>query len=278
MNSKPGDSQVTIIRPISRLGISDFVELKRYSDLFYFLVWRDIKVLYAQTVLGFGWAILQPLIQIVVFTVIFGKVAQLDTEGIPYLLFATVAVVPWTYMSTAMATSSQSLVANQHMLGKIYFPRLLFPITPILSKFVDFSISLLVVIGVLIYYQITPTWTLLYLPIFILMMIIVPAGVGLWLSALAIRYRDVNFVMQFAIRMLMYSAPIVYSAALIPEGYRIIYSINPIVGVIEGFRSCLLGLPLQWEFIIPGMITSVVLFISGLFYFKRMERIFVDVI
>lgn len=278
MGASESSNQVTVLKPVSSLSFSDFVELIKYRDLFYFLVWRDIKVLYAQTILGFGWAILQPLIQIIIFTIIFGNVAKLDTGGIPYIVFSTVAIIPWTYMSVAMVSSSQSLVDNQHMLGKIYFPRLLFPITPILSKLVDFFISLLVIVGVFFFYDISPSASLLYLPLFLVMMVLVPLGVGLWLSALAIRYRDVAFAMQFVIRMLMYTAPIVYSAATIPEAYRMLYSINPIVGVIEGFRACLLGLPLEWEFIVPGMISSLVIFISGLFYFKRMERIFVDVI
>ncbi len=278
MNQRDANINVSVIEPISSLSYKDLKELKDYRDLFFFLVWRDIKVLYAQTILGFAWAILQPLIQIIIFTIIFGKVAKLETEGIPYFLYATVAIIPWTYMSTAMAQSAQSLVSNQNMLGKIYIPRLLFPITPILSKFVDFLISLVILVVVFLYYGVMPGANIILLPFFILMMMGIPMGIGLWLSALAIRYRDVKFVMQFAMRMLMYSAPIVYSAATIPEFYRFIYSLNPIVGVIEGFRSCLLNLPFQWEFIVPGIITTILLIASGAYYFKRMERIFVDVI
>jgi len=258
--------------------LQDLRELLDYRDLFYFLVWRDIKVLYAQTILGLSWAILQPLIQIIIFTVIFGKIAKLETEGVPYLLFSTLAIIPWTYMSTAMTQSAQSLVTGQNILGKVYFPRIIFPTTAILSKLLDFAISLIIVLVIMIYYQVTPTLNLLYLPFFVLMMIAVPTGIGLWLSALAIRYRDVKFAMTFGIRMLMYTAPIVYSAATIPEAYRILYSLNPIVGVIEGFRSSLLGTTMQWEFIIPGIVTTLVVLISGALYFKKMEKVFVDVI
>ena len=272
------DDSVTIIKPRSGWQLIDFKELKEYRDLFYFLVWRDIKVLYAQTVLGFFWAILQPVFQILVFTVIFGKVAKISTEGIPYVLFSTVAIIPWTYMSQVMTTSSQSLVAGQGMLGKVYFPRLLFPLTSVLAKLVDFGISMLIVLGVIFYYRIVPTWNLLLFPVFVLTMICVSGGVGIWLSAMAIRFRDVKHAMTFAIRMLVYSAPIVYSASSIPEKYRIIYSLNPIVAVIEGFRACLLGTPIPWIYIWPGMITAAILFISAVFYFKRMERVFVDVI
>jgi lipopolysaccharide transport system permease protein len=241
-------------------------------------VWRDIKVLYAQTILGFSWAILQPLIQIIIFTIVFGKVARLSTDGIPYFLFSTVAIIPWTYMSQAMSISSQSLVQGQNMLGKIYFPRLIFPITPVLSKLIDFGISLLIIVAVSIYYRVYPTSNLLYLPIFVVLMVFIPAGIGMWLSALAIRFRDIKLAMPFAIRMLLFSAPIVYSASSIPEAYRMLYSLNPIVAVIEGFRSSLLGTPMPWSFIWPGVITAVLMLFGGAFYFKRMERVFVDVI
>jgi lipopolysaccharide transport system permease protein len=271
-------NSITLIQPIKGWQIINFKELWKYRDLFFFLVWRDIKVMYAQTILGFSWAILQPMIQIVIFTVVFGKVARLSTDGIPYFLFTSVAVIPWTYMSQAMGASSQSLVMGQKMLGKIYFPRLIYPISPVLSRLVDFSISLLIILAVALYYQITPTLNLLYLPFFLILMVSIPASIGMWLSSLAIRFRDVKFAMPFAIRMLVYSAPIVYSASSIPETYRFIYSLNPIVAVVEGFRACLLGTTIPWMFIWPGTITAGVLLISGAFYFKRMEWLFVDVI
>lgn len=269
---------ITIIEPISGWQLLDFKELRQYRDLFFFLVWRDIKVLYAQTILGFTWAILQPCIEILIFSVVFGKVAKISTEGIPYVLFATVAIIPWTYMSKAASASSDSLVSGQNMLGKIYFPRLIFPITPVLAKMVDFAISMVIILAVVFYYRVAITWNILLFPLFTLQMMAVAAGIGLWLSAMAIRFRDVKFAMPFAIRMLMYTAPIVYSAAAIPETYRILYSMNPLVGVIEGFRSCFLGTPMPWQFIWPGMVTTSVLLVGGLFYFKRMERVFVDVI
>jgi lipopolysaccharide transport system permease protein len=269
---------LTIIKPLSGWQIVDFKELREYRDLFFFMVWREIKILYAQTILGFSWAILQPLVQIVIFTIVFGKVAKVPTEGIPYFLFSSVAIIPWTYMSQAMTQSSQSLVSGQHMLGKVYFPRLIFPLTPVLARLVDFGISTLILLGVIVYYRILPTWNLLLLPIFIILMASVPTGVGMWLSALAIRFRDIKHAMPFVIRMLMFSAPIVYSASSIPEKYRMLYSLNPIVGVTEGFRSCLLGTPVPWEYIFPGIVTAIILFISGALYFKRMERVFVDVI
>jgi homopolymeric O-antigen transport system permease protein len=272
------DELITVIEQPRGWSLPDFKELSAYQDLFYFLVWRDIKVLYAQTILGFAWAILNPVIQILIFTIIFGYVAELSTDGIPYVLFSTVAIIPWTYMSESMNASSQSLVNQQHMLGKVYFPRVIFPVTPILAKLVDFSISLIIVVGVMIYYQVAPTWNLVYLPFLVLLMMIIPAGIGMSLSALAIRYRDVNFAMPFVIRMLIYSAPILYTASSIPEQYRFFYSLNPIVAVVEGYRACLLGTPMPWEFIFPGTVVAILLLLFALFYFKKMERVFVDVI
>ena len=269
---------VTIIKPSVGWQLSDLKELKEYQDLFFFLVWRDIKVIYAQTIFGFAWAIFNPLIQIIVFTIIFGNIAKISTDGIPYVLFATLGVIPWTYMSQSMSASSQSLVAGKSMLGKIYFPRLIFPFSSLLSKLVDFGISMGIVLCVMVYFQVSPTLNLIYLPIFFMIMVIIPAGIGLWLSSLAIRFRDVRFMMQFLMQMMMYSAPIVYSASTIPDGYRFFYSLNPIVGVIEGYRACLLGLPIQWVYVWPGIVLAMLIFISGAIYFKRTEFLMVDVI
>jgi lipopolysaccharide transport system permease protein len=202
----------------------------------------------------------------------------LSTEGIPYLLYSTVAIVPWTYMSEAMTQASQSLISGQGMLGKIYFPRLLFPLTPVLSKLLDFGISLLIILAVMVYYRVAPTWNLLLLPFFLIVMMSIPAAVGMLLASLSIRFRDVKFAMPFIIRMLMYTAPIIYSASAIPDSYRFIYSLNPLVGVIEGMRASLLGTPVPWLFILPGISTSIVMLIAGLLYFKHNEQIFVDVI
>ena len=269
---------VTIIESTGGWQLPDLKELRAYRDLFYFMVWRDIKVLYAQTILGFSWSILNPLVQIVIFSVIFGRVAKIPTDGIPYVLFSTVAVIPWTYMAEAMNGSSQSLVAGQSMLGKVYFPRIIYPLTPILAKLVDFGISIVLLTCVMLYYRVAPTWNLLYLPLLIVLMMAIPAGIGLWLSALAIRYRDVKFAMPFVIRMLIYSAPILYTASSIPEKFRIIYSLNPIVAVIEGYRACLLGTPVPWQHVVPGTITAMVVLLFGALYFRRMEKVFVDVI
>ncbi|MDH5700515.1 MAG: ABC transporter permease [Nitrospirota bacterium] len=277
-DGKSSGDALTVIEPKSGWQIIDFKELKDYQDLFYFLVWRDIKTLYAQTVLGFSWAILNPLIQIIIFGIIFGKIAKVSTDGIPYILFSSVAIIPWAYIAQAMTQSSQCLIQGSSILGKVYFPRLIFPITPVLAKLVDFGISMLIILCIMLYYRVFPTWNLVWFPVFVGMMISIPLGVGLWLSSLAIRFRDIRHAMPFFIQMLMYTAPIVYSASSIPEGYRLLYSLNPIVGVIEGLRACLLGTPIPWLYIWPGILTAALLVISGALYFKRMERFIVDVI
>lgn len=270
--------RVTIIRAASGWRSLDVKEIKEYKDLLYFMVLRDIRTLYAQTVLGFLWVILRPLIQIVLFTIVFGRLARIDTEGIPYFLFSAAAMVPWDYLSQSMSASSQSLIQEKHMLGKVYFPRLIFPITPVLSKLIDFGVSLIIVIPVMCYYGVHPTWKLLLLPIFVVLMAMLAVSAGLWLSAMAVRFRDVNHAIPFIVRILIYTAPVIYSASSIPFDLRILYSLNPIVSVIEGFRSCLLGLPIDWMHIVPGAFTTIILCFFGLVYFKQMEIIFADVI
>lgn len=277
-NNNVPQEKVTLIKPRSGWQLVDWGELMEYRDLFYFLVMRNIKVLYAQTVLGLSWAIMQPLIQIVLFTVIFGKVASVPTDGIPYFLFSTVAIIPWTYMSQSMNESSLTLVTNQGMLGKIYFPRIILPTVPILAKLLDFAISILLLVVTMLYYRVYPTINIIYLPFFLLYMMLVPLGIGFFLSALAIRYRDVKYAMTFIVRLLIYTAPVVYSASSIPEKYRLLYSLNPIVGVIEGFRAAFLGGAMPWMFILPGFISAIIFLFAGAMYFRRMEHVFVDVI
>jgi lipopolysaccharide transport system permease protein len=269
---------VTVIEPKPGWHFVDFKELKDYRDLFFFMVWRDIKVLYAQTILGLFWAILQPMMQILIYTIVFGKVAKVNTDGIPYFLFCSVAIIPWTYISTAMNQSSQSLVSGHHMLEKIYFPRLIYPITPVMARMVDFFISILILVGVFFWYGVQPTWQILYFPLFCLMMMGFVTAVGMWLSAMAIRFRDVKQAMPFVVHMLIYTAPIVYSSSGIPEKYRLLYSLNPLVGLIEGFRACLLGLAMPWSFIWPSAMIILLLMAGGALYFRTMERFFVDVI
>jgi lipopolysaccharide transport system permease protein len=260
----------------------DWRELREYRDLFYFLVWRDIKVLYKQTVLGFTWAVIRPVFSMVVFSVIFGNLANVPSDGVPYPIFSYAALVPWTYFSTAVTKSTQSLVTNARMLTKVYFPRLVIPMTPVLANLVDFAIAFIVLLLMMVWYGIPPTWNVVFLPLLVLLMILTTSGIGMWLSALAIQYRDVQHAIQFIVQLLMYAAPVVWPVSLIRERFGeaglLLYGLYPMAGVIEGFRSALLGAnPMPWDLIMMGSFSALLIAFSGAFYFRRMERIFADV-
>ena len=275
-------SSVTIIKPRSGWQLIDWRELLRYKDLLYFMVKREVTVLYKQTILGFSWAIIRPVFSMIIFSIIFGNLAKIPSDGIPYPVFSYVALVPWTYFSTAMTRSTQSLISGAGIFTKVYFPRLIIPLTPVIAGLVDFVIALAVVGVLMLYYSILPTLNVLWLPLLIVLMIMTSAGIGMWLSALAIQYRDVGFATQFMSQLLMYAAPVVWPVSLIGEKFgdtaRLIYGLYPLVGVIEGFRSALLGHnPMPWDLIGMGSITAVFLFVTGALYFQRKERIFADV-
>ncbi|MDQ3392685.1 MAG: ABC transporter permease [Bacteroidota bacterium] len=269
---------ITVIEPQKGWQIVDWKELIRYKDLFYFLVLRGLKAKYAQSVLGIGWAIIQPLFSVLVFTVIFGNLAKIDSDGVPYSVFSLCGLVPWAYFSGTLIDSSSSLISNANMISKVYFPRLVLPISSAFSKLVDMAISFCILIGFMIYFQISPTIYALMIPYFILIMMLTAVGLGLILSSMAVQYRDVKHALSFAVQILMYAAPVIYPASKIPAQFQFIYSLNPMVGVIEGFRSALLGTnPMPWDYIITGSIVAAILAVVGAFYFKRMERTFADV-
>ena len=275
-------SEPIVIEPIRGWQVINWRELREYRDLFYFLIDRDIKVLYKQTVLGFGWAILRPLLSMVIFTIIFGGLAQVDSDGVPYAVFSYAALVPWLYFSTALTSAALSLVNNTDMLTKVYFPRLTFPMTPVFSKLVDFVISFVIVFLLIAWFRIPLTPKLLYLPFLIALMMLTTAGIGLWFAAMSIQYRDVKHAMPFVTQILMYAAPVVWSASLIEERFgeigRILFGLYPMVGVIEGFRVALLDTgPMPWDMIAVGSVSALVIFVTGLFYFRRMEVYFADV-
>ncbi len=268
----------TIIEPKKGWQLIDWQELREYKDLFYFLVWRDIKVLYKQTILGFVWAIIRPFFSMIVFSVVFGRLAKVPSDGVPYPIFAYTALIPWTYFSTAMSSSTQSLISNANMLSKVYFPRLIIPLTPVLAKLIDFAIAFLLLGVMMVWYSIVPTWNVLFLPYLIILMILTASGIGMWLSALAIQYRDVRFALQFLVQLLMYAAPVVWPVSLVPAQYRLLYGLYPMAGIIEGFRSALLGTnPMPWDLILMGALSATIIALSGAFYFRRLERIFADV-
>jgi lipopolysaccharide transport system permease protein len=268
----------TIVQPRKGWQFIDWRELYRYRDLFYFLVWRDVKIVYKQTILGFVWAIIRPVFSMIVFTIVFGKLAKMPSDGVPYPIFTFAALVPWTYFSTAMVNSSNSLIQNVNMLTKVYFPRLVIPLTPVLAGLVDFAISFLILCALMAWYGFMPTINLIFLPIMLLLAILTAAGIGMWLSAMAIQYRDIKHASPFLAQILMYAAPVVWPVSLIPTQYRILYGLYPMAGVIEGFRSALLtATPMPWDLILSGALSAVAIALTGALYFRRIERIFADV-
>jgi lipopolysaccharide transport system permease protein len=269
---------LTIIEPTPGWKAIDFKELYRYRDMLRFLTWRSIKVLYAQSAIGIGWAVIQPLFSMLIFTVVFGWFAKIDSNGVPYSLFSLAALVPWTYFSNALLEAGNSLVSQSQMLSKVYFPRLVLPLSGVLAKLVDFCIAMLMLLGLMLIYRVVPNWNCLFLPVLILIMLASALGIGLWLTAMAIQYRDIKHALSFVVQLAMYASPVIYSASIIPERFRYLYAINPMVGVIEGFRSSLLGTgQMPWDLIAIGSVSATVFLVSGLFYFRRQERVFSDV-
>jgi lipopolysaccharide transport system permease protein len=267
-----------IIQPSKGWQPINWRELWQYRDLFYFLVWRDIKTRYAQSVLGIGWAVIQPIFSMIVFTIVFGKLARINSDGVPYAIFSYTALVPWTYFSGALSGSSSSLLSASGMMTKVYFPRLVIPISPVMSKLVDFTIAFIILLGMMAYFGFYPTMQIIYLPLLILLMMLTASGMGMWLTAMSIQYRDIKYAMGFFVQLMMYGAPVVYPASNVPEQFRLLYGCFPMAGVIEGFRSILLQTnPIPWDLIGVGSIVAMVLFISGAFYFRRMEQYFSDV-
>ncbi|WP_288373821.1 ABC transporter permease [uncultured Algoriphagus sp.] len=267
----------TIIQPSAGWKVVDFQELWRYKDLLYFLTVRGIKARYAQSILGVGWAIIQPLFTTLVFTVVFGGLAKVDSDGMPYILFSYLALWPWNYFSGTLSESANSLVANAGMITKVYFPRLILPLAAIFSKLLDFIISFAVLLFLLIYFQVLPGWHVVFLPLLLIQLLACSLGIGMILSAMAVQYRDVKYALGFIVQLLLYGAPVVYSTTAVPEQYQFLYSLNPMVGVIEGIRAMFLSRPMPWEWIWPGAILAIILFVFGLFYFRRMEKVFADV-
>lgn len=267
-----------IIEPRRGLKSVDWKELLEYRDLFFFMVWRNIKIRYAQSALGVGWALVQPLFSMLVFTVVFGRIAKVDSDGVPYPIFSFTALVPWTYFANTVTEGCASLVTNAHMLSKIYFPRVVLPFAAAVARALDFAIALVFLLVLMLSFRMVPNWNALALPLLVMILILSASGLGLWLTALAIQYRDINYAMNFTVQLLMYAAPVVYPTTLIPERLQLWYAVNPMVGVIEGFRAALLGtIPMPWHWIGIGAVSAVILSTTGLMYFRSRERIFADV-
>ncbi len=279
MDNKKTEIKKIIIDPQDkRKQVIDWNELWQYKDLFFFLVWRDIKTRYAQSVLGVGWAIIQPVFSMIVFTIVFGNLAKVNSEGLPYSIFSYTALVPWTFFSTSLTSASGSLISSKNLITKVYFPRLVIPISPVIGKLIDFGISFIILLGLMVWFGVKPTIWALMVPVFIIVMMLTSAGVGMWLTALSIQYRDIRYGADFFIQLLMYASPVIYATSIIPEKYQILYALNPMVGVIEGFRAALLGTrAMPWDLLGVGSLMAVAFFLSGALYFKSMERYFADV-
>ncbi|CAG1770876.1 Teichoic acid translocation permease protein TagG [uncultured bacterium] len=277
--SNPERTVVTIIRPSEGWVPFNLLDLWEYRELFAFLVWRDVKVRYKQTILGFAWAILQPFLTMVVFSVFFGRLANLPSDGIPYPIFTFTALLPWQLFAYALTESSNSLVANRQLLTKVYFPRLVIPLSAVLAGLVDFGIAFVVLVIMMLFFGIVPTINVLTLPIFIIFAVVTALAVGLWLSALNVQYRDVRYVIPFLTQFWFFITPIAYSSGLVPEPWRTWYGLNPMVGVVEGFRWALLGKTSGTANLLAlSILVIFVLLVSGMAYFRRMEKTFADTI
>jgi lipopolysaccharide transport system permease protein len=268
----------TIIRPPRGLSGLNLRELWAYRELLYFLVWRDVLSKYKQTVFGFLWAVLPPFMNMVVFTVVFGNFAKIPSDGIPYPVFNFCAMVPWTYFSSAFTSSTGSVVSSANLITKVYFPRLIVPLAGTLSRGVDFAISLVILVGMALCYRIYPTVNILFVPVLLLLTGMTAVGVGMWLAPLNVKYRDIQHVTPLVAQLWMYATPVVYPLSMVPERYKLLMSLNPMAGLIEGYRSALLNRPWDWHAVSLSAAIAVLLFVTGTLYFAKTERHFADII
>lgn len=275
-----GANKATLVIEAGRSERHYWKDLWRYRELFYFLAWRDILVRYKQTVIGVAWALIRPLLTMIVFTVIFGKLAKLPSGDIPYPILVFAAMLPWQFFANALSECSNSLISNANLVSKVYFPRLIVPTSSVVVSFIDFLISSSILVLLMIWYQFTPSWGVVFLPFLVLLAFAAALGGGLWFAALNIKYRDFRFIVPFVVQFGLYVSPVGFSSSIVPEQWRLLYSLNPMVGVIDGFRWALLGQ--ETAFYLPGFLLSIgivfVLLISGVWYFRKTERSFADII
>jgi lipopolysaccharide transport system permease protein len=279
-NSIPAQKPRLRVQPSRGWMRVNFAELSEYRELLYFLTWRDIKVRYKQTVIGAAWAIIQPLLTMLVFSVFFGRLADVPSDGIPYPIFSYTALVPWTFFANGLIGATNSLVTNSNLIKKVYFPRLLIPASAIASNIVDFVLAFAVLLVMMVFYGIVPTANIIWLPLFIVLAGVTSLGVGLWLAAMNVQFRDVRYVIPFLVQFWLFATPVAYPSSLIENDLlRALYGINPMVGVIEGFRWSLLGTgSAPQAAILVSSLIAILLCLTGLYYFKRLERTFADVI
>ena len=280
----PAESRVyptpnILIEAPPRWEALDLCELWRYRELLYFLAWRDVMVRYKQTVIGAGWAILQPFLTMVVFSVIFGELLKVPSDGVAYPVFSYAALVPWNFFAGALTRSGNSLIADANLISKVYFPRLILPLSAVLSLILDFAIAFVILMLMMLFYHIVPSVAVLTLPLFLVLALLTALACGVWLSAVNIKYRDVAYVIPFLTQFWLFVTPVAYPSTIIPEPWRVFYGLNPMAGVVEGFRWALLGQENPaWDLIFVSVLVVLVLLISGLFYFRRMEHEFADVV
>lgn len=275
----PSVEPTVIIQPRRHLFALDINVIWEYRELLYFLVWRDLKVRYRQSAIGVGWVILQPLMTMVVFTAVFGTFVGVPSDGLPYPIFIFSALLPWTLFANSLTRGSASVVGNAQLVSKIYFPRLILPLSGVLSPVADFAVAFVILIGMMVWFGISPTWGILALPLLVLLAILTALAIGLWLSALNVRYRDVGHTVPFLVQIWMFMTPVTYPVSLVPEKWRLLYSLNPMAGVIEGFRWALLGQQSpDFGVIIVSAVMMSMLLVTGIVYFRYTERTFADVI
>lgn len=272
-------TQELLIEP-NRPVLHYWRDVWRYRELFWFLVWRDILVRYKQTVIGVAWSVIRPLVTMIVFTVVFGMLAKLPDSGVPYPLLVFAAMLPWNFFSNALSEGSESLIGNANLLTKVYFPRIIIPISSVIVALVDFAISLLIMASIMFRYGYLPDWRMVTLPLFLLLAWLSVAGAGLWFASLNVRYRDFRYVVPFVLQLGLYVSPVGFASSIVPEQWRLFYALNPMVGVIDGFRWALLrgGTELYWPGIMLSTVLSMLLLVSGLWYFRNTERVLADVI
>ena len=273
-------SQTEIIIEAGRTEKQYWNDLWRYRELFYFLAWRDILVRYKQTVIGVAWSIIRPLLTMIVFTIVFGKLAKLPSERVPYPLLVLAAMLPWQFFSSALTEASNSLVGNANLISKVYFPRLVVPTSAVIVSFIDFLISFSILIVMMFFYQFVPDWKILTLPLFLLLAFGAAMGAGLWLTTLNVKYRDFRYVIPFIVQFGLYISPVGFSSSVVPPQWQFLYSLNPMVGVIDGFRWALLGqnISINWTGLSISFAMTLFLFWTGILYFRKMEKSFADVI
>jgi len=273
------EPEIVHIKPSTGLAALNLGDLWRYRELVLFMIWRDVKVRYKQTLLGAAWAVIQPVLTMLVFTFVFGTVAKVPTEGMPYPIFSYTALLPWGLFTAALNTASRSLTSNQNMVTKIYFPRLVLPLASVLGGLVDFAIAFVILIGMMLYYHVSPTGAVWTLPLFLILTLVTALGVALWLSAINVQYRDVNYVLPFLTQFWLFLTPVAYSAQVISAKWQTVYSLNPMAGVVNGFRWALLGTNTGPDLnMAVSVAISIAFLVSGLFYFRSMERTFADTI